>query len=53
MWLLLRMPALCQPTGSLRGFVEDVVLRSGFSAEVADRAAGLLADMAAKGQFDE
>ena len=47
------MPASCQPTASLRGFVEDVVLRSGFSAEVADRAAGLLADLVAKGQFDD
>ena len=47
------MPVLCQPTASLRGFVEDVVLRSGFSAEVADRAAGLLADMAECGGFDE
>ena len=39
--LCLYMPAAClQPTASLRGFVEDVVLRSSFSAEVADRAAG-------------
>ena len=44
---------LLQPTRVLCKLVEDVVLRSGFNAEVADRAAVLLADMAAGGELDD
>lgn len=42
-----------QPTASLRKLVEDVVLQSDYNAVVAERVAGLLADMVEKGHFDE
>lgn len=48
-----RCICVTQPMASLRGFVEDMAVRSGFRAEVADRAAELVADMAENGGFDD